>query len=306
LNIPEGRFTTIDIPEYKKSDPDGDLRMLAKTCNEAGISIFLSTYYSKCVGIPNILMIHDMIPEVLSWDLTGWEWREKAEAIRNANHIIAVSESTKRDLVKFYGFNSARATTVYHGISPIFTPQSQESVKAFMDKNKIGMQYYLLVGWRRDYKNSMPFVKWFGKSEKMQNRMIVAIAGESELAEEKALGNRFMHLSRQSDLDLATAYSGAVALVYPSRYEGFGMPPAEAMACGCPTIVRQNSSLPEVTGGYCAYIKTDTDAEYDAATTMVEIAETRTPMINGAAEHVQQFTWQKSAKKIASIIEKTW
>jgi glycosyltransferase involved in cell wall biosynthesis len=245
-----------------------------------------------------------MIPEVLGWDLNGGEWKEKTAAIKNATHIITISESTKNDLVLHYGLDPNNVTVSHLGIAPIFTPQSTESVKAFMDKNKIGMQYYLLVGWRRDYKNSMPFIQWFKKSETMQNRMIVAVAGESESEEEKALGNRFLHLARQSDLDLATAYSGAVALVYPSRYEGFGLPPAEAMACGCPVIVRNNSSLPEVTGGYCAYIKTDTDAEYDAATSLVEIGETRTPMISGAMEYVRQFTWKKSATKIAQVIEK--
>jgi hypothetical protein len=126
---------------------------------------------------------------------------------------------------------------------------------------------------------------------------------EDELAE--LVENNQIYLLKLDDTELRCAYSGAIALVYPSLYEGFGLPIAEAMACGCPVITCRNSSLPEVAGEAVIYVDEYKVEEMVDALSKVQIPEIRQAMIERGLEQVKQFSWTKMAEIISDVFTTT-
>ena len=136
---------------------------------------------------------------------------------------------------------------------------------------------------------------------------MVCVGGDLELEPElsKLATNITTYVLKLDDQDLKTAYSGAIALVYPSLYEGFGLPIIEAMACGCPVITCFNSAIPEVGGDAVLYIDGTSIDEMIQAIKKIQIPEIRQQLIDKGLEKYQQFSWQQNSEKIYQIILKT-
>ena len=136
---------------------------------------------------------------------------------------------------------------------------------------------------------------------------MVCVGGDLELEPElsKLANNINTYVLKLDDQDLKTAYSGAIALVYPSLYEGFGLPIIEAMACGCPVITCFNSAIPEVGGDAVLYIDGTSIDEMIQAIKKIQIPEIRQQLIDKGLERYQQFSWQQNSEKISQIILKT-
>jgi len=136
---------------------------------------------------------------------------------------------------------------------------------------------------------------------------VVCVGGDLELEPElsKLATNITTYVLKLDDQDLKTAYSGAIALVYPSLYEGFGLPIIEAMACGCPVITCFNSAIPEVGGDAVLYIDGTSIDEMIQAIKKIQIPEIRQQLIDKGLERYQQFSWQQNSEKISQIILKT-
>jgi len=136
---------------------------------------------------------------------------------------------------------------------------------------------------------------------------VVCVGGDLELEPElsKLATNITTYVLKLYDQDLKTAYSGAIALVYPSLYEGFGLPIIEAMACGCPVITCFNSAIPEVGGDAVLYIDGTSIDEMIQAIKKIQIPEIRQQLIDKGLEKYQQFSWQQNSEKISQIILKT-
>lgn len=136
---------------------------------------------------------------------------------------------------------------------------------------------------------------------------MVCVGGDLELEPElsKLATNITTYVLKLDDQDLKTAYSGAIALVYPSLYEGFGLPIIEAMACGCPVITCFNSAIPEVGGDAVLYIDGTSIDEMIQAIKKIQIPEIRQQLIDKGLEKYQQFSWQQNSEKISQIILKT-
>jgi glycosyltransferase involved in cell wall biosynthesis len=203
-----------------------------------------------------------MIPEVEGVNLSTPMWREKHFGIRHASAYIAISENTARDLVKFFPDIASDSVTVAHcGVNSKFAPASPEAVNHFKNKYGISKPYFLLIGPGIGYKNGTLFFQAFAQLESRQGFEIVC-TGSDLLLDTKFrdyTSGCAVHIVLQlSDEELIAAYSGAVALVYPSKYEGFGLPVLEAIACGCPVITCANASIPEVAGKAALYVN-DTD-----------------------------------------------
>ncbi len=142
---------------------------------------------------------------------------------------------------------------------------------------------------------------------KNNNLAVVCVGGDLELEPElsKLATNITTYVLKLDDQDLKTAYSGAIALVYPSLYEGFGLPIIEAMACGCPVITCFNSAIPEVGGDAVLYIDGTSIDEMIQAIKKIQIPEIRQQLIDKGLEKYQQFSWQQNSEKISQIILKT-
>jgi hypothetical protein len=236
-------------------------------------------------------------------------WREKHYGIRQASAYIAISENTARDLVQAFPHISSDSVTVAHcGVKPTFFPASLEEVNAFRTKYGILKPYFIGVGIGSNYKNIIFFFKAFAQLYSSNGFDIVFTGSGSLLADEYRTytSGSAVHMLQLSDEELRAAYSGAVALVYPSKYEGFGLPVLEAIACGCPVITCPNASIPEVAGEAAIYVNDDNVNGMANALCEVQKPDIRNSLITAGLEQAKKFSWSKMAKIVSSaLIEAT-
>lgn len=175
----------------------------------------------------------------------------KGRLYARAGMVICVSESARRDLMEIYGVEDERTRVVNHGIEPV------RATESFRDSD--GRPYVLYVGSRSAYKNFPALLEAFAAARRASAlRLIVAgggiwTEGERRTIAKHGLSSRVVLFPRVEDALLAQLYTGATMLVYPSLYEGFGLPPLEAMSAGCPVLVSRTSSLPEICGEAAHY-----------------------------------------------------
>ncbi|NET28211.1 glycosyltransferase [Okeania sp. SIO1I7] len=294
------------IPAYNYDNTDADKQMLQQVCDEEGADLFISTYYTTPISTPSVFMAYDMIPEVLGANFNEPMWREKHHAISHASSYISISESTASDLVKFFPDIKDEVTVAHCGVSPIFTPATATEISTFKYKYGISKPYFLLVGAGGNYKNAILFFRAFSQLHSIQGFEIVCTGSGITLANEyrEYATGTVVHSLILSDEELKVAYSGAVALVYPSLYEGFGMPIAEALACGCPVITCANASIPEVAGETAIYVDAnDVDGLTDALCE-VQKPKVRNSLIAAGLVQVKKFSWGKMADIMSSTLIK--
>ena len=307
--IPGIQYRT--VPPYNYGKSDAERQMLQQICDEERADLFISTYYTTPVSTPSIFMGYDMIPEVVGQDLDNHLWREKHTGIRHASSYITISKNTSRDLVRFFPHIAPASITVAHcGIKNNFSPASSEEIEVFKSEFGIAKPYFLLVGERigwKGYKNGLLFFKAFSQIHSSSEFEIVCTGGAPTLEEELKAYSREtkVHLLRLSDEQLRCAYSGAVALVYPSAYEGFGLPVLEAMACGCPTITCPNASIPEVAGSAALYVNYNDVGGLVKALGEVQKPEIRSALIAAGLERSKQFSWSKMANTMEAALMQT-
>jgi glycosyltransferase involved in cell wall biosynthesis len=294
-----------NVPPYDYESTDADREMLQQVCDEEDADLFISTYYTTPLSTSSVFMAYDMIPEVLPANLDVPMWREKHYAIRHASAYIAISENTARDLVRFFPAIAEEPVTVgYCGVESLFSPASQEEIGNFQMKYGISKPYFMCVGGGAGYKNSILFFRAFAKLASKQGFEIVC-TGSGVLLEGElrnyTLGT-VVHKLQLDDRELRLAYAGAVALVYPSKYEGFGLPVLEALSCGCPVITCPNASIPEVAGAAALYVN-DEDVEGLAnALCEVQKPKVRNSLIVAGLEQAKKFSWSKMAKTVSSAL----
>ncbi|NJN61434.1 MAG: glycosyltransferase [Coleofasciculaceae cyanobacterium RL_1_1] len=243
-------------------------------------------------------MAYDMIPELLGYDLTLPMWREKVNGIHHASAFISISDSTHQDLTKLYPYTVNKpAVTAHCGISPDFYPSSADEITAFQTKAGITKPYFLLCGPRVGYKNAKLFFQAFAQLPNRHQFEIVCTGtgGTLEPEFQAYVEGVKVHLLYLNDDGLRAAFSGAIALVFPSQYEGFGLPVLEAMTCGCPVITTPSSSLPEVGGNAALYVRSDDVAGMLEALKQVCEPTIRQPMIQRGLDRAKQFSWTKMA-----------
>lgn len=296
------------VSAYSYSNTNADREMLQQICDEEGADVFISSYYTTPLTTPSVFMAHDMIPELFGWDLRNPMWQEKHYGIQHASAYIAVSENTAKDLVKVFPDISKDTVTVAHGgVASVFSPAQNQEINAFKTKYGIVKPYFLLVGAGAGYKNSILFFQGFSQLASNNGFDLVCTGSGGVLAPEfrSHTSGCTVHMLQLSDEELAIAYSGALALVYPSKYEGFGLPIVEAMASGCPIITCSNGSIPEVAGKAAIYVK-DSDIEALAdALCEVQKPTVRNVLIATGLEQVKQFSWSKMAASVSSVLIST-
>ncbi len=295
----------VTIPPYDYGNTDADREMLQQVCDQEGVDLFISTYYTTPLSTPSVFMAYDMIPEVLGGNLNEPMWQEKHYGIRHACAYISISENTAKDLVKFFPEISPDLVTVAHcGVNPIFSPASSEEVNQFKNKYGITKPYFILVGSGSNYKNAPLFFEAFGKLPSRQGFEIICTGSGVILNPEfrTYTGGSVIHPLILTDEELRLAYCGAIALVYPSKYEGFGLPVLEAISCGCPVITCANASIPEVAGDAALYIKDNDVDELAEALCEVQKPKVSQALITAGLSHSQNFSWSKMAKIMSSAL----
>lgn len=298
-----------DLPLYDYNNTDEDRQMLQQVCDEENADLFISSYYTTPTTTPSVFLAHDMIPELMGWNLNHPMWQQKHYGIQHASSYISVSENTARDLVKCFPDIPLESVIIANnGVDKTtFSLVSQEEISRFKSKYGISKPYFLLVGAGGGYKNSILFFQAFSQLATSCGFDIVStgVGGLADLDFRAYTSGSVVHVLQLSDEELATAYSGAVALVYPSKYEGFGMPIVEAMACGCPVITCPNASLPEVAGEAAIYVN-DNDVE-GLANALCEVQKPgiRKSLIAAGLTQANKFSWSKMAETVASTLINT-
>jgi len=228
--------------------------------------------------------------------------------IKRASYIIAVSQHTKNDLIKYLKIPDNRISVIYNGVDhSIFKPYTIK----LLDK-----PYILYVGSERPRKNLGRLFEAFAKlkGEFPELKLVkVGLWGRSEKYRRDAMRKLdslgitqdVIFVDYTSELDLAHYYSSAALLAYPSLYEGFGLPPLEAMACGCPVITSNASSLPEVVGKAGIMVNPyDTDSLAQAMRQVLTDDKLRDDMVRKGLEQAKRFSWGKTARQTLEVYEK--
>ena len=294
-----------DAPPHNYDTPDTDCEILQQICDEEEADIFISSYYTRPITTLSVLIAYDMIPEVLGWDLRHPIWQQKQDSIQHASAYIAISQNTADDLVKFFPDISTNSIAIAHcGVKDPFRPSTNKEVNAFKFKYGITKPYFLMVGCNSSYKNMGFFLKAYSLLVNNKEIDIVITGRQKELSSEYMgyTAGCTVHILLLNDEELACAYSGAITSVYPSRYEGFGLPLLEAMACGCPVITCSNSSIPEVAGEAAIYVKQDDLKAMVTALCEVQNPSTRQSLITAGLAQATKFSWAKMANIVSSAL----
>jgi glycosyltransferase involved in cell wall biosynthesis/Tfp pilus assembly protein PilF len=296
---------TRPAPGYDSQRFESDPLLLQEICDHERVGLFVSTYYTFPEQTHSMILLHDMIPEATGQDLSLPEWRAKTKAIERACAYFCVSNSTMTDFRRLHPELGGRSVYLTpNAVGDEFRRLSQAEVSAFCARFKIPKPYFLLVGHRMLYKNAQLFFRAFASWGRRADFDIVCTGGAPEL--ERGLRSLThdlpCHLLALSNAELAAAYSGAAALVYPSRYEGFGLPVLEAQKCGCPVITCPNSSLPEVAGQAALFVGDLDVAGLQAAMDQVLDPVVRGRLVENGFENIRRFSWTSTAASMAEAI----
>jgi glycosyltransferase involved in cell wall biosynthesis len=278
--------------------------MLRQICLEENAGLFISTYYTSVEGIPSVMPVYDMIPEKTgAFDLNEADWKAKHLAIKRASAFCCISESTRKDLLEvFPEIDPASAVVTLCGIDrQKFTPAGRDELIELCKRLNLDRPYFIIPGGNVAYKNVRMFFEAIKNLPSQHGFKAITTGAFSE----KDLGPlrtgcEIVNVGLSDD-DLRVAYSGALALVYPSRYEGFGLPILEAMSCGCPVITTPWSSIPEVGGGAVMYVN-DAKSLSDAILE-IQRPETRERLIAAGFERVERFRWDTMAAQLQNVCE---
>ena len=263
---------------------------------------------------PTVLTVHDLIFERLPEHHKAMNRIYLRQAMplfcRRATAIIAVSESTRRDLVALYGLPSTKITVIPEAAAPHFRPQSIEQIARVRDRLALPPRYLLTVGTIEPRKNLSRLVDACGPLFRDGNvDALVIVGGRGWLTKEF-----FAHLERSPwrervilpgyvpDEDLPAVYACAALCVQPSLYEGFGLPVLEAMACGAPVCAADTTSLPEVGGDAARYFPpTDVEAITEAMRAVLGDASLAAELRRRGLERAAQFSWERTASETLAL-----
>lgn len=266
------------------------------------------TYYafrrSASAKQPIVISVYDMIHEKLPHffnrlDPTSYL---KRLAVTRADHIICISESTRKDLIELFPFTERKASVVHLSFSSFPTVKEQ---------NQASQPYLLYVGSRSGHKNFNNLVLSFARSEKLKSDFdLVAFGGgEFSAAEQRMLAdlglrtNQVRQITGNDEL-LAGYYKHAAAFVYPSFYEGFGLPPLEAMAQRCPVVSSNTSSMLEVIGDAGEFFDPNSVEQIATAIEGVVFSELRrAQLVRLGEERLKKFSWEKCAMETRQIYQ---
>lgn len=283
-----------------------NLRTSKNLLKKGKFDIFHPTYFDPYFlpyldKKPFVLTIHDMIPEKFP-GLDDWQMERKKLLAEKVNHIIAVSQKTKEDVIEILKIPENKISVIYHG---------QPELNVYNYHRLIKKPYLLYVGARYSYKNFIPMIKALYETFQKHPELSLVCTGSDFNTEElvlfKNLGikDRIHHIFA-SDNELMSLYHHAEAFIYPSLYEGFGIPILEAYQNDCPVFLNKKSCFPEIAGDAAVFFELDehNNTLSTALENFLQNEDCSAKLIEKQKERLSFFSWKKSAQELAEVYEK--
>ncbi len=283
--------------------------------HQIDVCFFTNFVLAVTAPCPMVLTIHDLsfklFPRTHSLRNVIWTRSLVPVSVKRSWRIIAVSNNTKLDLIRLMNVSNRKVEVVHEGVSKEFSPNTGPGDREALDRYGIVKPYLLFVGTLEPRKNINLLIKGFDKVTGDFPDVHLVLAGRrgwmaqaifDELERRELLGK--VHITGYvRDRDLPVLYRGAAALIYPSLYEGFGLPPLEAMASGTPVIVSQGSSLPEVVGEAGLYVNPlDADELADKIKQVLGDKDLAANLKAKGLERAALFSWKKAAARTLDIL----
>ena len=279
--------------------------------------IFHTTYYTRHPDkkIPQVVTVYDTIYEKFPQYFLGQKnqffKKQKKKAVESADAIICISQNTKKDVLKYFKVDKNKICVIYPGVESIFKKITNKNVKQkFLQKYKLRNPYLLFVGPRGRYKNFNNLLKAYAVWRVNSNFNLVVVGGgkftkkEKDLITKLNLINKVYNFSFVSDKDLSFFYNCAHAFVFPSLYEGFGLPLIEAMTCGTLCLASNKSSFPEIGRNSILYF--DPEKPHDILKNLNQSLhkDKRLKLIEKSLKRAKDFSFKKTAKQTLEVYKR--
>ena len=305
--------------------------ILPRQAKKDGVELFFTPFNSATSFplIPHVMTLHDMIwkvyeKEYLNNFRKNLYSKQTFEAIRRARQIITVSEYSKKEIIKYLGLDPMYISVIRHGITKELKPVTdQGKLRKGLKRLKIKDPYLLYLGGFEKRKNVpllLKTMKTLGSiyANILQDRKLV-IAGKlwekedplvtnvKKLVAELGIEDKVILLGEVADKDRALLYSGCDIFIFPSFYEGFGLPVVEAMACGAPVLASNRTSIPEIGQDAIEYFNPDRQDELVQHLNRLLQDETlREELSRKSLERAQSFSWETAARKTLEVFLKNF
>ncbi len=269
-------------------------------------------------GLKTVVTVHDLAAQYLEqyYKFPGRLYLNKATeyCAKNADHIIAVSESTKSDLISQFNVPEENITVIYEGYDKdVFKPELEEKSNKLAEKYNFSKQYLLSVGTVQPRKNYKRIIKAYCNLISNYPDYDLVIVGKKgwlcsdiyKLPGKLGIEDKVHFLGHVPDEEMPVLYSGAEVFVFPSLYEGFGLAPLESMACGTPVVLSNISSLPEVGGDAAVYVEPASVESIREGILKVISATKRKKeeLSRNSLQRAAQFSWEKAAEESVEVFE---
>ncbi len=271
-------------------------------------------------SIPHVVTVHDLsfvrFPETLpAWKARYLRWFTR-RSLKQAARIIAVSHSTRRDILQWLNLRPERVVAVHNGVESRFRPLPAEKVATWRARRGLPERFVLYLGTLQPRKNLetlvRAFARWRQRGGPYTRDVVLVLAGARgwfyehlfRLVKDLGLDRYVLFPGYVPAEDLPWWYNAATVFAYPSLFEGFGLPVLEAMACGTPVLVANTSSLPEIVGDAgCLLPPQDVDAWANALHDVMTLPEKRREMAEQGLARAGMFSWERTAQQTLAVYQ---
>ncbi len=328
--LPENFHIRVCLPFWKRDDLIRKMlweKMIVNQAINDDCEVFLSTYQSSSVFpryIQHSMIVHDIIPELFplyrKTMRQKFSWHRVVRGIHQADNILAISESTKKDLVKTFGLSEKHITVILIDTDPRFLlPLSSEHQQEILDMYHLKPGYIYHGGGLEIRKNTEMVLRAYEKLFKEEGKVVpdLVISGKifdannilatdvRKIITELRIEDNVRLLGFVPEEDMPALYSGALFFLYPSLYEGFGLPILEAMRMRVPVISSSCSSLPEVGGNAVLYANPEDINEIVCQMKkLITDSQEREKLIDQGKKRASIFSWEKTTNRILSVVLK--